>query len=194
LRFPRVPSFGALRGSSCVQLYSLLMLGVLICACTEFGGPAETTRALTLSRTIELVLRDSTHGVTIDSIIAPELSSPFREIKERITRIVCSAPSIIVLEVDGSDSATIDSLILFVSPSGGGPGDTLSGPTFLTLAQLADSTPHALWANAPALWTIAHLLAEEPYCFSLRLSVHASAPLARLRVRLEFPLDVSHLN
>lgn len=163
-------------------------------SCSDMTGPQEQHQNITISREIEFAIVDSFRMTAIDTFDAGLLSAAFNAVKERITRVGCTSPTLTVVEFNGATASIIDTLFLYVGPQSANPVDTLTGPALLTRTQLTGGAPQVMWVNSPNLWFAQNLLGHAPYGFALRAYVHSTHPITRVRIRLEFPLDVNYLN
>jgi len=170
-----------------------LMVGALI-SCTNVTAPVESQENITLSREIEFSVVDSNRMNALDTIDAGQMSAAFNAVKERITRVGCTSPTLTVVGYNGTAATVIDTFFLYVGSPSENKMDTLTGPTLLTSTQLEGGAPQVLWVNSPTLWQTQNLLGHAPYGFAIRAYVHANHPISRVRIRIEFPLAVSYLN
>ena len=182
-----------LRGTR-VAAFAVIAACAFFAACSDLAGPVEKQKSLTVSRDITFTSVDSLHMIAMDTIDAAQLNADFNAMKDRITRVGCASPTVTVVGYAGSDSAIVDTLFLYIGAQSSVPVDTLTGPTFLTPAQLTGAIPQVMWVNSPTLWYAAHLLGNVPYAFALRAYMHATHAITRLALRVEFPLSVGYLN
>lgn len=172
----------------------LPVLAVTIAACSDVAAPVESQQNVTLTRDIAFTAVDSLRVTALDTVDASQLSALFNSVKTKITRVACQSPLLTVVAYNGSGGAVIDTLFLYVGPLSATPVDTLTGPTFLSPAQLAGAPPQIMWVNNQVLWNTGNLLGHAPYGFALRAYGHATHAISGMTLRVEFPVTVTYLN
>ncbi len=172
--------------------FALAIVAVLA-GCSASTEPAQQSRQVTLAQTVTLVQTDSAHVAGTVAFDAPSLNAAFDAVKERIVTVSCAPPTVTALSVSIADSGFVDTLCLFVGSDTSSATDTLSGPTFLSRAQLSEGNPQVMWAHTSGLWRAGHLLGSAPYAVALRITGHATRPVIALQARIELPLTVISL-
>ncbi len=164
-----------------------------LAGCSASTEPAQQSQQVLLVQSVTLVQTDSSHVAGTVAFDAPSLNAAFDAVKERIVTVSCAPPTVTALSVSIADSGFIDTLCLFVGSDTVSATDTLSGPTFLSRAQLSEGSPLVMWAHTSGLWRAGHLLGNAPYAVALRITGHATRPVLVLQARIELPLTVTSL-